>query len=83
MLFLNALFLATAASAGRFHSRQNNNNNNNNNNNAAVQRGGDTQVFFEEGGVPGNECLTFRNNGRFFTSDLDVFFFFFGEVCCL
>lgn len=24
---------------------------------------GDTLVLFEVGGVPGNECLTFRNNG--------------------
>ncbi|KAG7111200.1 hypothetical protein HYQ44_009395 [Verticillium longisporum] len=25
---------------------------------------GDTLVLFEIGGVPGNECLTFRNNGK-------------------
>lgn len=31
----------------------------------AVQRGADTLVFKEDGGVPGNECLTFRNNGEF------------------
>lgn len=31
----------------------------------AVQRGASTLVFKENGGVPGNECLTFRNNGEF------------------
>lgn len=31
----------------------------------AVQRGDTTLVFKEDGGVPGNECLTFRNNGEF------------------
>ncbi|KAM0816044.1 putative Ricin B lectin domain-containing protein [Seiridium cardinale] len=35
---------------------------NNANNNAAVASGS-TQVLKEVGGVPGNECLTFRNNG--------------------
>ncbi|GJC81472.1 hypothetical protein ColLi_04310 [Colletotrichum liriopes] len=30
-----------------------------------VNRGQDTLVFKEQGGVPGNECLTFRNNGNF------------------
>lgn len=30
----------------------------------AVQRGASTLVFKEDGGVPGNECLTFRNNGE-------------------
>ncbi|GKT66087.1 hypothetical protein ColTof4_03162 [Colletotrichum tofieldiae] len=29
-----------------------------------VNRGQDTLVFKEQGGVPGNECLTFRNNGE-------------------
>ncbi|KZL79969.1 hypothetical protein CI238_09653 [Colletotrichum incanum] len=29
-----------------------------------VNRGPDTLVFKEQGGVPGNECLTFRNNGE-------------------
>ncbi|KKY30354.1 hypothetical protein UCDDA912_g09715 [Diaporthe ampelina] len=29
-----------------------------------VQRGDSTLVFKEDGGVPGNECLTFRNNGE-------------------
>ncbi|KAI3400363.1 hypothetical protein diail_3380 [Diaporthe ilicicola] len=29
----------------------------------AVQRGASTLVFKENGGVRGNECLTFRNNG--------------------
>src|SRR5258708_2337055 len=30
----------------------------------AVTRGAQTEVLFEIGGVPGNECLTFRNNGK-------------------
>lgn len=29
----------------------------------AVTRGSQTLVLFEVNGVPGNECLTFRNNG--------------------
>lgn len=29
----------------------------------AVTKGATTLVFKESGGVPGNECLTFRNNG--------------------
>ena len=29
----------------------------------AVIPSGQTVVFFEIGGVPANECLTFRNNG--------------------
>ena len=29
----------------------------------AVTRGASTVVLFEVNGVPGNECLTFRNNG--------------------
>jgi hypothetical protein len=29
----------------------------------AITRGASTIVMFEVGGVPGNECLTFRNNG--------------------
>lgn len=32
-----------------------------------VNRGPETLVFKEQGGVPGNECLTFRNNGKFTT----------------
>jgi hypothetical protein len=31
----------------------------------AVTRGASTLVLFEIGGIPGNECLTFRNNGTF------------------
>jgi hypothetical protein len=31
----------------------------------SVTRGGQTLMFTEIGGVPGNECLTFRNNGTF------------------
>ncbi|KAF2014577.1 hypothetical protein BU24DRAFT_493153 [Aaosphaeria arxii CBS 175.79] len=34
------------------------------NNGGAAQKGGNTLVLFEIGGVPGNECLTFRNNGE-------------------
>ncbi|KAJ4388210.1 hypothetical protein N0V93_008817 [Gnomoniopsis smithogilvyi] len=30
----------------------------------AVTKGATTLVFKEDGGVPGNECLTFRNNGE-------------------
>ncbi len=30
-----------------------------------VTRGADTIVLKEVGGIPGNECLTFRNNGTF------------------
>ena len=30
---------------------------------ATVTRGAQTLVLFEVNGVPGNECLTFRNNG--------------------
>ncbi|WYZ43461.1 hypothetical protein EsH8_VI_001160 [Colletotrichum jinshuiense] len=29
-----------------------------------INRGTNTLVFKEQGGVPGNECLTFRNNGE-------------------
>lgn len=28
-----------------------------------VTKGATTLVFKEDGGIPGNECLTFRNNG--------------------
>lgn len=31
---------------------------------AAITQGAQTLVFKEVNGVPGNECLTFRNNGR-------------------
>lgn len=31
---------------------------------ANVQKGTSTLVFKETNGVPGNECLTFRNNGK-------------------
>ena len=31
----------------------------------AVTRGDSTIVMKEVGGIPGNECLTFRNNGQF------------------
>lgn len=31
--------------------------------NGALQKGGQTLVLKEIGGIPGNECLTFRNNG--------------------
>ena len=35
-----------------------------------VTRGPQTEVLFEVNGVPGNQCLTFRNNGM---SSLSVF----------
>lgn len=31
-----------------------------------VTRGAQTLVLFEVNGVPGNECLTFRNNGNYY-----------------
>lgn len=31
-----------------------------------------TLVLFEIGGVPGNECLTFRNNGRSYQSEIVI-----------
>lgn len=31
----------------------------------AVTKGSTTLVFKEDNGVPGNECLTFRNNGMY------------------
>jgi len=31
---------------------------------AGISRGASTIVMKEVGGVPGNECLTFRNNGK-------------------
>ena len=49
-LFLLAPLTATAATLPK---RQN----------AALKKGGQTLVLKEQGGVPGNECLTFRNNG--------------------
>lgn len=36
----------------------------------AVQRGSSTLVLKEDGGVPGNECLTFRNNGEYNLSSI-------------
>jgi hypothetical protein len=32
---------------------------------ATITRGASTIVMKEVGGIPGNECLTFRNNGKF------------------
>lgn len=67
--------LVAGASAATLHGRKNKGDNNANNNagattnnaNAAaagsVQAGSSTLVFKEDNGVPGNECLTFRNNG--------------------
>ncbi|KAH7112849.1 hypothetical protein B0J11DRAFT_181741 [Dendryphion nanum] len=53
---LNAiLFTISSATAAVITSRQGNN---------AVQRGAQTLVLRETNGVPGNECLTFRNNGE-------------------
>lgn len=37
----------------------------------AVTKGATTLVFKENGGVPGNECLTFRNNGTYRWNDDD------------
>ncbi|TDZ53821.1 hypothetical protein CTRI78_v006775 [Colletotrichum trifolii] len=56
MKFITVLSLALASSAaavptGDLAKRQ------------TVTRGKNTLVFKEQGGVPGNECLTFRNNG--------------------
>lgn len=33
---------------------------------SALQKGAQTLVLKEVGGIPGNECLTFRNNGTAF-----------------
>ncbi|OBR03406.1 hypothetical protein CH63R_12533 [Colletotrichum higginsianum IMI 349063] len=57
MKFIAALSLALASSAAAMPTedlskRQ------------TVNRGPETLVFKEQGGVPGNECLTFRNNGE-------------------
>lgn len=64
--------LVAGASAGALHGRKNKGNTNTgattgSTNSAAtgdVQRGTSTLVLKEVNGVPGNECLTFRNNGR-------------------
>jgi hypothetical protein len=53
--FAVSLFMATV-SGGVISSRQNGN--------GALQKGSQTIVLKEVGGVPGNECLTFRNNGK-------------------
>ncbi|KAF9691873.1 hypothetical protein EKO04_010169 [Ascochyta lentis] len=50
------LFFAASASSAVITSRQSGN--------GALQSGGQTLVLKEVGGVPGNECLTFRNNGE-------------------
>lgn len=55
MKFCASFFFTVTASAVALSSRQNGN--------GALQRGAQTIVLKELGGVPGNECLTFRNNG--------------------
>jgi hypothetical protein len=52
--FVSFLFVVST-SALAITGRQNGNN--------VLQRGDTTLVLKEVGGVPGNECLTFRNNG--------------------
>lgn len=67
-------FMAAGAMAGPLHARQNRgkagkaaaakgNGNAATAATGAVTKGATTLVFKEDGGVPGNECLTFRNNG--------------------
>ncbi|KAF2628874.1 hypothetical protein BU25DRAFT_22997 [Macroventuria anomochaeta] len=56
MKLFTSLLFATSASAAAITSRQNGN--------GALQRGRQTLVLKEVGGVAGNECLTFRNNGE-------------------
>ncbi|ORY64846.1 uncharacterized protein BCR38DRAFT_457164 [Pseudomassariella vexata] len=53
MKLLNVLVLSVSVSAMVVEPRHRNQNGNNN-----------TQVLKEIGGIPGNECLTFRNNGE-------------------
>lgn len=55
MKLLTSLLLAASASAVAITSRQQGN--------SALQKGEQTLVLKEVGGIPGNECLTFRNNG--------------------
>ena len=38
----------------------------------AVTRGSSTLVLKEVGGVPGNKCLTFRNNGMYIVSRAEL-----------
>lgn len=58
--------LVAGASAGTLHGRKGTGNANTAATAAtgSVQRGASTLVFKENNGVPGNECLTFRNNGK-------------------
>ncbi|KAH6644888.1 hypothetical protein C7974DRAFT_29528 [Boeremia exigua] len=56
MKFITLFGFAATASAAAITSRQNGN--------GAVQKGAQTLVLKEVGGIPGNECLTFRNNGE-------------------
>lgn len=53
--FTSFIFTAGAASAAVISTRQNGN--------GGLQKGAQTLVLKEVGGIPGNECLTFRNNG--------------------
>ncbi|KAF2644114.1 hypothetical protein P280DRAFT_515082 [Massarina eburnea CBS 473.64] len=54
MKFSVAFIFATSASAAVITGRQN----------TALKKGTQTLVLKEQGGIPGNECLTFRNNGE-------------------
>lgn len=64
--------LVAGASAGTLHGRKNKGNTNTGTTTGSttsaatgsVQKGTSTLVFKEVNGVPGNECLTFRNNGK-------------------
>ncbi|KAF1951201.1 hypothetical protein CC80DRAFT_597584 [Byssothecium circinans] len=53
MKFSATVLFFTTASAAVITPRQN----------AALKKGAQTLVLKEQGGIPGNECLTFRNNG--------------------
>lgn len=55
MKFHAFLLFGASASAAAISSRQAGGN---------LQKGDQTLVLKEVGGVPGNECLTFRNNGE-------------------
>ncbi|KAF2177608.1 hypothetical protein K469DRAFT_742477 [Zopfia rhizophila CBS 207.26] len=53
MKFIGSICFISYVSAAAIHQRQ-----------ATVQKGSETLVLKEVGGVAGNECLTFRNNGE-------------------
>ncbi|KAF1926317.1 uncharacterized protein M421DRAFT_68005 [Didymella exigua CBS 183.55] len=56
MKLFTSLLFAASASAAAITSRQNGQ--------STLQKGAQTLVLKEVGGIPGNECLTFRNNGE-------------------